>query len=358
MSGLSGSNTSGSATAITGKADLVLEGGGVKGIGLVGAVNTLRNTAYPDIQRVAGTSAGAIVAALIAAGMSSQRMTEVMRDLDYAKFEDAGLLPHLGLPGKIVEILLHGGSYKTDYMHRWISGQLESCGIRTWRDLRYTDAGADSTLPDTERYKLVVIVSDISRGRMLRLPWDYRRLCDLDPDDIPVADAVVASASIPFFFRAQHLTCGRAQGRQKLTLTDGGSLSDYPIGVFDRKDGEPSRWPTLGVKLSAKQAPAAEWSPINNPLQMLKRLFETMSSAHDTLYVDDPSVQARTIFVDTTGVSTTDFGLDKAARDRLFSQGQRAATKFLAGWNWAGWQQAYQNRPAGSRPGTGEFALR
>ena len=47
-----------------GKVDLVLEGGGVKGIGLVGAVNTLC-TDYPYVQRVAGTSAGAIVAALI-----------------------------------------------------------------------------------------------------------------------------------------------------------------------------------------------------------------------------------------------------------------------------------------------------
>ncbi|HEY2765883.1 MAG TPA: patatin-like phospholipase family protein [Pseudonocardiaceae bacterium] len=359
MSSLSGSapaTTGNQTSTAAGKTDLVLEGGGIKGIGLVGAVNTLRASAYPDIHRVAGTSAGAIVAALIAAGMSAERMEEVMRGLDYAKFEDAGLLPHLGLPGKIVEILLHGGSYKTDYMHRWISGQLEACGVRTWRDLKYTDAGADSTLSDTERYKLVVIVSDISRGRMLRLPWDYQRLCDLDPDDIPVADAVVASASIPFFFRAQHLTCGRVQGHQKLTLTDGGSLSDYPIDVFDRTDGEPNRWPTLGVKLSARRTPAAEWSPIHTPLQMLKRLFETMSSAHDARYVDEPSVQARTIFVDTTGVSATDFGLDQAARDRLFSHGREAATKFLAGWDWAGWQQTYQKRPADLPPGTREFA--
>lgn len=318
----------------TGMADLVLEGGGVKGIGLVGAVNTLRDTSYPDIQRVAGTSAGAIVAAFIAAGMSPRRMEEVMRSVDYTKFEDSGLLPHFGVPGQMVEILLHSGSYKTDYMHRWIAGELDACGIRTWRDLKYTDPGADSTLPEQERYKLVVIVSDISRGRMLRLPWDYPHLCDLDPDDIPVADAVVASASIPFFFRAQHLTCGPAQGNQTLTLTDGGSLSNYPIDIFDRQDGAPSRWPTLGVKLSARRAPAAAWNPVTNPVQMLKRLFSTMSSAHDTLYVDQPSVQARTIFVDTTGISATDFSLDTTTRDQLFTHGQQAAAKFLSSWSW------------------------
>ncbi|MGH3794555.1 MAG: patatin-like phospholipase family protein [Pseudonocardiaceae bacterium] len=360
MSSLSGSNLSGpppttperQADLGTGKADLVLEGGGVKGIGLVGAVNKLRSTGYPHIQRVAGTSAGAIVASLIAAGMPTQRMDEVMRSLDYKKFEDAGLLPRLGLPGKALEILLHGGSYKTDYMHHWIAEQLETCGIRTWRDLKYTDPGADATLPEQERYKLVVIVTDISRGRMLRLPWDYKHLCDLDPDDIPVADAVVASASIPFFFRAQHLTCGRAQGKQKLTLTDGGSLSCYPIDIFDRKDGATSRWPTLGVKLSARQAPASEWRPVNNPVQMFERLFSTMSSAHDTLYVDQPSVQARTIFVDTTGISATDFDLGPATRDQLFTHGQEATTKFLAGWSWENWQQTYEKQPEGSVPET------
>src|SRR5262245_7924154 len=90
-------------TANSGKVDLVLQGGGVKGIGLVGAVNTLRNVSYPDVQRVAGTSAGAIVASLIAAGMSSDKMEAVMRGLNYAQFQDGGLLPRFGSFGKGLE---------------------------------------------------------------------------------------------------------------------------------------------------------------------------------------------------------------------------------------------------------------
>jgi NTE family protein len=350
MSSLSESNAAGPAPLTpnsrndthAGKADLVLEGGGVKGIGLVGAVNVLRDSTYPHVQRVAGTSAGAIVAALVAAGMSPQRMEEVMRSVDYRKFEERSLLNSVGLPGKAFEILLHGGSFKTDYMHQWITEQLAGCGIHTWRDLKYVDPEADNTLPEQQRYQLVVIVSDLSRGRMLRLPWDYQTLCDLKPDDIPVADAVTASASIPFFFRAQHLTCGPAQGKQKLTLTDGGSLSSYPIDIFDRQDGAPSRWPTLGVKLSARQALTAAWRPITNPIQMFERLFATMSSARDTVYVDQESVRARTIFIDTTGTSATDFNLDTAVRDRLFAHGQEAAGKFLSSWHWDTWKQTYQ----------------
>ena len=113
-----------------GKMDLVLQGGGVKGIGLVGAVNTLCEVSYPNVQRVAGTSAGAIVASLIAAGMPSAQMEAAMRGLDYAQFEDGGLLPHLGLAGKSLELLLHSGIYKTDFMHGWITDQLAACNVR------------------------------------------------------------------------------------------------------------------------------------------------------------------------------------------------------------------------------------
>ena len=73
------------------KVDLVLEGGGVKGIGLVGAVLTMSESGYV-FPRVAGTSAGAIVASLIAAhqvaGRSLSNLETIMTSVDYGKFQD------------------------------------------------------------------------------------------------------------------------------------------------------------------------------------------------------------------------------------------------------------------------------
>ncbi|HAU31286.1 MAG: Putative esterase of the alpha-beta hydrolase superfamily [Desulfotomaculum sp. 46_80] len=46
-------------------ADGVFEGGGVKGIGLVGAVAGIEEAGY-EFENMAGTSVGAIVAALLA----------------------------------------------------------------------------------------------------------------------------------------------------------------------------------------------------------------------------------------------------------------------------------------------------
>ena len=53
-------------------ADLVLEGGGVKGLALVGAIEVLEEHGY-RFRRIAGTSAGAIVGALVAGGMPAAR---------------------------------------------------------------------------------------------------------------------------------------------------------------------------------------------------------------------------------------------------------------------------------------------
>jgi len=89
------------------KVDLVLEGGGVKGIGLVGAVLTLSDKGYV-FPRVAGTSAGAIVASLVAAhqvaGKPLSNLEKIMRSVDYRKFQDEGLLERLiNLGGQIVD---------------------------------------------------------------------------------------------------------------------------------------------------------------------------------------------------------------------------------------------------------------
>ena len=51
-------------------ADAVFEGGGVKGIGLVGALKAFEDDGY-EWKNIAGTSAGSIIAALLAVGCSS-----------------------------------------------------------------------------------------------------------------------------------------------------------------------------------------------------------------------------------------------------------------------------------------------
>jgi len=316
--------------------DLVLEGGGVKGAGLAGAVHRLAQD-Y-SFHRVAGTSAGAIVAAYVAAGLQD-RLDELTVTTDLAGFLDEGHAGRfLGRLGNVLDLLFHEGIYLGRALRDWIAHTLADEGVHTFGDLWLP--GTTRRTPTELRYRLVVIVSDISRGRMLRLPWDAEPLLGVDPDRLSVADAVRASASIPYFFRPWHLPVdpGVAHGHDELVLTDGGMLSNFPVDLFD---DEPEH-PTIGVKLSARQSLGQQpWYDTDDPLHLGRALVETMTSAHDQRYIDQESVAARTVFVDTTGVKATDFTISHELKTGLFDSGNRAAGRFLDGWDFGRWTDQF-----------------
>jgi NTE family protein len=312
-------------------ADLVLEGGGVKGIGLVGAYTALEEAGY-TFHRIAGTSAGAIVGALIAAGMSPAELKRVMREIDYGSFEDRGFLDHLGLVGKGASLLFEKGIYEGNYLRDWLGDRLSALGIRTFADLRIDDP--DGSLPPEKAYRLVVMTSDVTRARLVRLPWDYPQY-GLDPDEQSVADAVRASMSIPFFYEPVRLTSRDPEGREQISyMVDGGMLSNFPIEVFDRSDGQPPRWPTFGIKLSARpEAAQRQKYDVHGTFSLALAMVGTMTSFHDQIHIDEPSALARTMFVDTFGVRATAFDIDETMQDTLFKSGRSAAASFLEGWD-------------------------
>jgi NTE family protein len=307
--------------------DLVLEGGGVKGIGLVGAIEELAKAEY-RFRRVAGTSAGAIVGALVAAGMPVDVMLKTMQEVDYRKFRDEDWLDQFGLGGKIASLAFTKGVYKGDYLHQWLKSQLAALGVHTFADLKITDEWAKD-LPQAQRYKLVVVASDVSGGRLARLPWDYTRY-NLDPDKQPVADAVRASMSIPFFYQPAML------GKQ--LLVDGGMLSNFPIDLFDTTPD----WPTFGVKLTAKPEANLVAYPTDNTFDFAKALLATMINAHDQMHIDDPCTAARTMFVETFKIKATDFDITAQEQATLYESGQSAAIKFLKTWGFKNWQKTCQ----------------
>jgi NTE family protein len=91
-------------------ADLVFEGGGVKGIGLAGAFAALEQNGFTH-KSVAGTSAGAITAALVAAGYSSAELDKIILKLPFASFKDESFRDKLP-GGKLVGVLTELGIYE------------------------------------------------------------------------------------------------------------------------------------------------------------------------------------------------------------------------------------------------------
>lgn len=325
-------------------ADLVLAGGGVKGIGHVGVLAVLEEHGY-ELKRIAGTSAGAIVGAFAAAGMSASEVREVMSSLDFHRFRDGGMLSRLPVVGAGLSVLLENGIFEGDEAREWIKEELEKKGIRTFADLKIKDP--DSSLPANESYKLVVMATDVTRGELVRLPWDYERY-GLDPDKQLVCDAVRASISIPFFFRPVTLS----YNGHPSTIVDGGVLSNFPIDAFDRTDSAPPRWPTFGVTL-VPDLPAGNGDvfPVlgllkHGPVAFVESLVTTMIVGHDQTQLAKPWIAARAIKVSTKDVGIVDFGVSPAEQAELYENGRTSARAFLKTWNWDTYQARFRKPPA------------
>jgi NTE family protein len=312
--------------------DLVLEGGGTKGVALVGAVAHLRKK-Y-QIQRVAGTSVGAVVAAFVAAGWSGERLKKEMLALPFDRIPQASLLDRVWLAGPFLSWSFSRGVYKTDFIHGYVAKKLKESHIVTFGDLRDPDEG--SSLPAEMRYKLVVTATDLTTGELLHLPWDYPKL-GLDPDEQPVADAVAASLAIPLFFEPRRLV---DSSNRTHVLVDGGLLSNFPITVFDRTDGEEPRWPTFGVKIMPRLPEDGDelvpwFGKVPHPgVRHLEAILTTAIVGHDQTALNRPCVEQRVFTIDTSAVGLVDFNMSDRTKLRAFADGQTAAKSFLDQWNW------------------------
>ena len=314
--------------------DLVLSGGGVKFIGLVGAIVALMDAGY-SIKRVSGVSAGSVVAAILAAASVGDQLTgEEVKELAFSvplhKWRDSGPVPYLGAAWGLVR---ETSMYRGDAAYDWIRSELKNLGVIYFGDVVDVDR-----LVVGPRYKLVVTVADLTAAQLVRLPWDYPRLYGLDPDEQPVADAVRASMAIPFFYRPVKLT--GASGMTS-TLVDGGVLSNFPIDTFDRADGKPPLWPTFGITvLPRPNEGLGAVMPALKPLRffeqtaLLESLLTTMLAGHDQTHLSKPWVSARSIAVESTNVGVLDFDSPRGRLEELYDNGYAAAELFLSTWDW------------------------
>ena len=310
-------------------ADLVLEGGGVKGIALVGAAVALAENGY-TFARIAGSSAGSLVGSIIAAmqqaGEPLSRVDDIMRTLDYTDMLDRrGISRAFSWWPTLANglgIVLNQGMYRGQHLEDWTRGVLADLGVRSFGDLAFDDPG--SALDPNQSFRLVVTASDLSRQRLMFLPWDLPAY-GIAPENFRVARAVRASSAIPFMFEPSTL-----RGRYGVsTLADGSLLRSYPIEIFDRDDGQPSRWPTIGVRLSSPSNERAPAKPVTGPLSLISSLIYTTVDSTQVRHVSDPINVERSIFAKPRGVRWTDFDLTPEQQQSLFEAGHAAGLSWL-----------------------------
>ncbi|MCR4315805.1 MAG: patatin-like phospholipase family protein [Planctomycetes bacterium] len=292
------------------QADAVFAGGGVKGIGLIGALNVASEMGIAW-KRVGGSSAGAIVAALVAAGYENEELKNIFLDeFPYRKMREKNILNYLSYPGALMNLFFYLGLWNSTPLYRFLQKKLADRGIVTFADLRrQTDV------------ELRVVCSDITRGRTVVFPRDLVDY-DIDPDTFEVALAVRISSALPLVFRPIHIAGSN--------FVDGGILSNFPVWLFDVPDGVKPRWPTIGFRLMDPNR--AAWKEKKGIIAYLMSIFTTMHDAHNPQVAD--SDRMRTISIPTLGIRTADFGISREQRLALYEAGRDAAKLFFQLWHY------------------------
>jgi NTE family protein len=291
--------------------DIVFSGGGMKGLAFLGAYEAIEAKGL-RWKRLAGTSAGSLIAALIAAGYTSKEMIELLDGLELQCFLDERkyLLPFS--VWKWVRIYWRMGLYKGEALQQWLEEILAARGIKTFADL--------------PKESLYIVASDVTNGRMLILPDDLPQY-GMDPASFPVAKAVRMSISIPYFFEPVKLQTKEG----KCVIVDGGVLSNFPLFLFDEEKKVKKR-PVLGIQLSANLVERPK-RKINNAIDLYEALFVAMKEAHDARYISRRH-EKNIVFLPVKNVLSTEFSITPEARDSLIRYGRERTEQFLKNWTY------------------------
>ncbi|MEF2293684.1 patatin-like phospholipase family protein [Virgibacillus dokdonensis] len=292
--------------------DGVFSGGGVKAYAFIGAVKKIEEKGL-TMERVAGTSAGAIIASLLVAEYKHKEIEAFMEELDLNDFLDPPKLAKWLPFTKWLLLYFQLGINKGNKLEKWIAEKLAAKQICTFQDIK---AGY-----------LKVVVSDISLGKLVVIPDDLERIYGIPPEEFPVAKAIRMSAGFPYFFMPQKL---KGSKQEKSLIIDGGLLSNFPLWIFEKNPHKRTR-PIIGVKLTTTSTQELKPRKIKNALHMFHALFLTMKEAHDARYISTSEAK-NIVFISVENIESTDFYINKATKEALIQAGYAYTEKFLDRW--------------------------
>ncbi|MCS6808548.1 MAG: patatin-like phospholipase family protein [Bacteroidota bacterium] len=369
--------------------DIVIEGGGVKGIAAIGALYALEECGL-RFRKIAGTSAGALNAAFLAcAGASAihhrtSLLLDILANIDFLGFADGGsdaqavvrllTVPNTDNP---LETLLNRAKI-TIAILRNLNEVMVRMGLNPGRQLKHflrrefqhLNAGRPFTVGelkakwqrDSIRIKgqdleqdFQVVVSDITHRRKAVFPLDLDEYVH-NADIILLSDIIRASASIPFFFSPFRLQ-DFATGPENLKLPgdtcfmDGFIVSNFPLSIFDVSDfARPPRCPTFGLMIEDISR-KYEHPKLDNFFKLGLAIFQTASQHGDKSYINSsPHNAARIIHISNRilrdnqehFVSAIDFALSDSEKIQLFHNGVQAVLDKLASWNFHDYIRRYR----------------
>jgi len=336
-------------------ANLVLGGGGIKGMAYVGLLEEAEKRGI-YFRNISGVSAGAIAGACIAAGYQSKELRKEFYEFDFGKlnidkivekvpvvqsymefcantrFVDKSIYSFLNMRHddpvrqeesldddfsfyrgnlfkNIIKFSKQGCLFDGDLLEEWVYKLLAKKGIRTFADLR----GGVADYANPMGYKVRMTAVDAKRGKVIVLPDDMAYY-GLNPDKLEVAKAVRMSSSVPFAFKPVEFYTNTGGKTKKHYIVDGGVLDNLPLWTIS-----PSlRRPLIACRLNGENSKKVAFDPLN----ILKGFI---SAIHD---IGVPKYIVRNchfISINTSKVSFLNFNLSDEDKEYLYKSGKKAA---------------------------------
>ncbi|MBN1389821.1 MAG: patatin-like phospholipase family protein [Candidatus Thermoplasmatota archaeon] len=302
--------------------DIVFAGGGAKGVAHLGAIWAFDKLGI-RFKRLAGTSAGALTASIVAAGFDCDQLVDELFNMNFMKLRDGFWDQRLPKLARIAAVSTSYGMYEGEKLQSWIEQLLAKKNANTFGRLPMEGVGMLAPLDKKDGPRLSIMASDVSHSCELLMPRDLvlDRYGNIRPSSFPISAAVRMSVSVPFFFTPYKVS--------KSLIVDGAFATNLPLEVFDVDDPTRVRWPTLGIKLGST-------IPGKNSTQDLFHfglaVFDTMRYGQSKMtYQNYPTRMCRLVEVNTGEIRTLDFGITKEQKEQLFLNGARSVLYTLRG---------------------------
>jgi len=323
-----------------------------------------------QIERIGGTSAGAITATLLGLGytleelkdelktlnfeeiiMDSDQTVEKMKDLEtyWNNFSLCNFLPSIkqmisiNYIGKLIND--HTGLFTGDNFRKWIHNKIENklkIENATFNDLQQKIAEGSSN------YKYLFLTgSNLSSGKC-------EIFSHLHTPNMIIADAVRISMSIPILLRPHKCFIKvRNDGIDDIVVdtaklnslyVDGGLLNNFPITMFDTtritddietnfinnetlgfrlvSSDLKSKYESLFKELEEKNSDKSTWTYLS---MLINFYFASEETNHSVRSKD----QERTIYIDDQGISAIKFDLKDIEKQKLIDSGKKGVEDFL-----------------------------
>lgn len=324
--------------------NLVFEGGGVFGIAYLGVLQYLwQSNIISNINRVAGTSAGAITACITCFHLPFEETKKIVDTLDYKKVPEKEMHPDLRKMDRnllnefgkvfndfdcVYRLIKNYGWYSSEYFYSWIKKQIEAQFESSKKLPPYTFAdfkNSDIHKDQRQFWDLYIVGTDLSYRTSKIFSFETT-------PNMEVAEAVRISMSIPLFFEAIQLNEDKTLKDAERIFCDGGVMWNYPINIFDSLTFKAHNMPgvnhqTLGARFLCK----AKYYNINNIINYVKNLYLAQLHVQQDAFNHSSEDMARSIEIDTGDLSAIDFNITTGDEtyNFLYNQGYNAAKAYF-----------------------------